>query len=77
MSPNDDLFWIKEERVLITQLLASDTPIFGACYGAQQIAKVLGSKIGKAPHKEVGWAPVYLQNHVIDGLPEKIVALLA
>ncbi|MDT9544551.1 type 1 glutamine amidotransferase [Lactobacillus jensenii] len=75
MSPNDDLFWIKEERVLITQLLASDTPIFGACYGAQQIAKVLGSKIGKAPHKEVGWAPVYLQNHVIDGLPEKIVAL--
>ena len=75
MSPNDDLNWIKQERVLIKQLLDQGKPIFGACYGAQQIAKMLGCEIGKAPHKEVGWAPVYRQSDVIPGIPEKLVAL--
>lgn len=75
MSPNDDDEWIEQERTLINQLLAQDKPIFGACFGAQQIAKALGYKIGKAPHKEVGWAPVYLQTGAIPGLPDKITAL--
>ncbi|CAH1857105.1 type 1 glutamine amidotransferase [Convivina intestini] len=69
MSPNDDLAWIKAERVLIKQLLSLDVPIFGACYGAQQIAKTLGCSVTKAPYKEVGWAPVYRQSDVIKGLP--------
>lgn len=75
MSPNDDLPWIKQERELIKQLLDKHRPIFGACFGAQQIAKTLGCKVGKAPHKEVGWAPVYRQSDVIPGLPEKVEAL--
>ncbi|WP_076459635.1 type 1 glutamine amidotransferase [Limosilactobacillus caccae] len=75
MSPNDDEPWIKEERELIKQLLDAHRPIFGACFGAQQIAKTLGYKVGKAPHKEVGWAPVYRQNDIIPGVPEKLVAL--
>ncbi|GGI62364.1 type 1 glutamine amidotransferase [Limosilactobacillus caviae] len=75
MSPNDDLPWIKQERVLIQQLLDAHKPIFGACYGAQQIAKTLGYAIKKAPHKEVGWAPVYLKNNIIPGIPEKLTAL--
>ena len=75
MSPNDDLPWIKQERVLIKQLLAQHKPIFGACYGAQQIAKTLGYQIGKAPHKEVGWAPVYRQSTAVPGIPEKLDAL--
>ncbi len=75
MSPNDDLPWIKQERALIKQLLAQHKPIFGACYGAQQIAKTLGYQIGKAPHKEVGWAPVYRQSTAVPGIPEKLDAL--
>lgn len=75
MSPNDDLPWIKQERQLIKELLATDTPLFGACYGAQQIAKTLGAAITKAPAKEVGWAPVYRQSQVITNLPEKLLAL--
>ncbi|KRN81103.1 type 1 glutamine amidotransferase [Ligilactobacillus acidipiscis] len=75
MSPNDDLTWIKEERHLIQQLLNNDTPMFGACYGAQQITKTLGYPVIKAPAKEVGWAPVYLQANVISGIPEKLTAL--
>lgn len=75
MSPNDDLEWIKQERELIHQLLQQHKPIFGACYGAQQITKVLGCEVLTAPHKEVGWAPVYRQNDVIPGLPEQLTVL--
>ncbi|MCC4325490.1 type 1 glutamine amidotransferase [Limosilactobacillus reuteri] len=75
MSPNDDLTWIKQERVLIQQLIEAHKPIFGACYGAQQIAKTLGYAIKTAPHKEVGWAPVYLKSDIIPNIPEKLTAL--
>ena len=75
MSPNDDLLWIKQERVLIQQLLDAHKPIFGACYGAQQIAKTLGYAVKKAPHKEVGWAPVYLKSDIISDIPPKLAAL--
>ena len=75
MSPNDDLPWIKQERLLIKQLLDQHKPIFGACYGAQQIAKTLGYDVKKAPHKEVGWAPVYLKSNLISDIPEKLTAL--
>ena len=75
MSPNDDLPWIKQERELIQELLDKDVPMFGACYGAQQIAKTLGYKVSAAPAKEVGWAPVYLQSHEIPDLPAELLAL--
>ncbi|AFS00911.1 type 1 glutamine amidotransferase [Lentilactobacillus buchneri] len=75
MSPNDDLPWIQQERELIQQLLDAQTPIFGACFGAQQIAKVLGYAVSKGPAKEVGWAPVYRKSDVIPGLPEQLTAL--
>lgn len=75
MSPNDDLPWISQERELIQELLDKDLPMFGACYGAQQIAKTLGYKVSEAPAKEVGWAPVYLQSHVIPDLPAELLAL--
>jgi len=75
MSPNDDLPWIKQERDLIKALMATDTPIFGACFGAQQITKTLGYPITKAPAKEVGWAPVYRQATVIPDLPATLNVL--
>ncbi|MDF7682300.1 type 1 glutamine amidotransferase [Lactobacillus sp. ESL0679] len=75
MSPNDDLPWIKQERQLIKTLLAQDKPIFGACFGAQQIAKTLGATIKKAAVKEVGWAPVHLETTAIPDLPTELLAL--
>ena len=75
MSPNDDFSWIKQAKQLVKDLLAKDRPIFGACFGAQLIAKTLGCQIGKAPAKEVGWASVYRQSDVIPGIPEKLTAL--
>ncbi|MCO5497675.1 type 1 glutamine amidotransferase [Enterococcus casseliflavus] len=75
MSPNDKIDWIFEERVLIKKLLDKNIPIFGACYGAQQIAKTLGYSVTKSPHKEVGWAPVYLKSNIIPDIPDKLIAL--
>lgn len=75
MSPNDDIDWIKNERILIDELLKKGTPIFGACYGAQQIVKTLGYEVSKAPYKEVGWAPVYLKSDIVEGIPQKLLAL--
>lgn len=75
MSPNDKLPWIIKERNLIKELLRENKPIFGACYGAQQIAKVLGSEIIKSPFKEVGWADVIKQNNLIPNLPDRLSVL--
>ncbi|MFD1417549.1 type 1 glutamine amidotransferase [Companilactobacillus keshanensis] len=75
MSPNDNIDWIKNERELIKQLLDKNTPMFGVCYGAQQISKTLGYSVSKSPAKEVGWAPVYLQTQEIPEIPDKMMAL--
>ncbi|MBM6754422.1 type 1 glutamine amidotransferase [Lactobacillus alvi] len=74
-SPNDDFPWIKAERQLIKEMLIADKPIFGACFGAQQIAVVLGAKVHKAAVKEVGWAPVNLQSDVLTDFPQTATVL--
>lgn len=71
MSPNDDLPWIGQERQLIQALLTQNKPLFGVCFGAQQITKTLGYPVTKAPAKEVGWAPVYRQATTVRGIPLK------
>lgn len=71
MSPNDDLPWISQERQLIKELLTQNKPLFGVCFGAQQITKTLGYPVTKAPAKEVGWAPVYRQTTTVRGIPLK------
>lgn len=75
MSVNDDTDWIKTERKLIKQLIDNDTPIFGACFGAQQIAKTLGYQVIIGAAKEVGWAPVTKQTEVIPGIPAQLEVL--
>jgi GMP synthase - Glutamine amidotransferase domain len=75
MSPNDELDWIKQERVLIQELIAQDKPIFGVCYGAQQIVKTLGYQVTRAPAKEVGWAPVYRRDVKYLEIPEELRVL--
>lgn len=75
MSPNDHDDWIQKERTLIREMLAVHKPVFGACFGAQQLSKTLGGTVTDAPAKEVGWAPVYRKADVIPNLPDKLIAL--
>lgn len=75
MSPNDNLPWIQAERTLIKELIERDIPLFGACFGAQQIVKTLGGQVKKAPAKEVGWGKVTRQSSVIPQIPQELLAL--
>lgn len=75
MSPNDHLVWIKQERKLIKALLQAGKPLLGVCFGAQQIAMTLGGKVVRAPHKEVGWAPIYRQKAIMPFLPKQMTVL--
>ncbi len=75
MSPNDTDDWIFKERELIRELLKANKPMFGACYGAQQITKAIGYTVSKSPVKEVGWDKVYLESDTIPDLPKELMAL--
>ncbi|AUI72138.1 type 1 glutamine amidotransferase [Companilactobacillus alimentarius] len=75
MSPNDNLSWIKQERDLIKELLNQNKPLFGVCFGAQQITKALGYEVSKAPAKEVGFAPVYRRDAKFLNIPEELNVL--
>lgn len=75
MSPNDQLSWILQERQLIADLITKHVPMLGICFGAQQIAKVLGGSVLTAPAKEVGWGNVWRQSTVITNLPAQLSVL--
>lgn len=75
ISPNDHDEFISQERKLIQQLIDQDKPIFGACFGAQQISKTLGYEVKKSPVKEVGWGEVTKQADVIPDLPKTLNVL--
>ncbi len=50
--------WLVNEKKAIEQAIKSDKLIFGFCLGAQLIADVLGARVYKNKHKEIGWYPV-------------------
>ncbi len=69
--------FLKEECHLLEAAVRADMPTLGICLGAQLTAKVLGAKIMKAPHKEVGWYNVRLtaegrKDSLFKGLGEEL-----
>ena len=62
MSAHDEskYSWLKAEKDLIGQAIATGKPILGVCLGSQLIADVLGSKVYKNPEPEIGWFPIEL-----------------
>ena len=76
MNPDDEMPWIQSERELILVLMAQNKPIYGACFGAQQISKALGYAVLKSPVKEVGWDDVYLESEIIPNIPSRLKAYI-
>jgi GMP synthase (glutamine-hydrolysing) len=60
MSANDaQAFpWLTREKKYIEKAMHAGKKVLGICLGAQLIADVLGSKVTRNPHKEIGWFPV-------------------
>lgn len=55
-----DHVWLKAEKWFVRQVIEAGKPVLGICLGAQLIADVLGAKVTKGKHKEIGWFPVRL-----------------
>jgi GMP synthase-like glutamine amidotransferase len=56
--------WLAAEKKLIEQSIKSAKLVLGVCLGAQLLADVLGAKVYRNKHKEIGWFPV---RHVQEG----------
>ena len=58
MSVNDPLPWIDEEIALLRDADARGVPIIGHCLGGQLLARAFGGTVTRAPHVELGWGRV-------------------
>jgi GMP synthase-like glutamine amidotransferase len=71
--------WLVREKEFIARAIASDKTLLGICLGAQLMADVLGARIYRNEHSEIGWHPVRLTaaaraSPVFGALPEEFTA---
>ena len=51
--------WLADEKKLIERAVQAGKRVLGVCLGTQQLlADVLGGKVYKGQHNEIGWFPV-------------------
>lgn len=66
--------WLRPEKARIADAIAAGRSVVGICLGAQLIADVLGARVYRNAHKEIGWLPVQLTDAgrahpLCEGLP--------
>ena len=61
MSVSDELLypWLRDEKKLIFQAIEQQKVVVGICLGAQLIAEVLGARVRRNDHREIGWFPIH------------------
>ncbi|MGF1678346.1 MAG: type 1 glutamine amidotransferase [Candidatus Methylacidiphilales bacterium] len=69
--------WLTPEKQLIEQAIQQDKTVIGICLGAQLIAEVLGARVYRAPHQEMGWFPIDMTDEAVGSpvfapLPKKL-----
>lgn len=81
MSVHDEreLPWLIAEKRYVQKAIESGKVVIGICLGAQLIAEVLGAKVRKNAHPEIGWFPVSRtaaseQSAVFSQLPKEFPA---
>ena len=52
--------WFVQEKKFIEKAIASGKSVLGICLGAQLVSDVLGGRVYRNLHKEIGWFPVKL-----------------
>lgn len=62
MSVHDERIypWLVAEKKLIARAVKAGKRVLGVCLGAQLLADVLGARVYRNRHKEIGWFPVRL-----------------
>ena len=75
MHPDQDAEhpWLEEEAAFIREAIDHDVPLFGACLGAQLIARSMGAHVGPIATSEVGWYRVTVNDA---GLADPVLGVL-
>jgi len=50
--------WLADEKRAIERAIAARKHVVGVCLGSQLIARVLGAKVTRNRHPEIGWFPI-------------------
>lgn len=69
--------WLAREKRFIRQAIDAGKTVLGICLGAQLIADVLGGKVTRNAHREIGWFPIELtpdarKFRLFDFLPQRL-----
>jgi len=62
-SDEESVPWLRAEMEFLRAAIDHGTQVLGICLGAQMLAKVLGGRVSRHPHAEIGW-------HQLELLPE-------
>jgi GMP synthase-like glutamine amidotransferase len=73
--------WLHEEYDLLRELVATETPLFAICLGAQALSHAFGGEVRKLPAQQAGFAEVSLteegaRDPVLGVLPPRFEALV-
>jgi len=73
-----ELPWLHGEKTLIRSAIDTSRMVVGICLGAQLMADVLGARVYRNAHREIGWLPVDLTaaattTGIFRGLPDRPV----
>jgi GMP synthase (glutamine-hydrolysing) len=69
---DDEYPWLTLEKEFIESVIKREVPVLGICLGAQLIANVLGAKVTKNAHEEIGWFSVKRTKGLIDSRVENL-----
>ncbi len=56
--------WLVNEKRFIEQAINAGKIVLGICLGAQLIADVLGARVFRNRHREIGWFPIRISEQV-------------
>lgn len=73
----DQYPWLKDEKKFITKAIQQNKVILGICLGSQLIAEVIGGKVYRHIHDEIGWWDVHFtkstqQTDLFKDLPKSL-----
>jgi GMP synthase-like glutamine amidotransferase len=72
---DEDLYpWLTAEKKFIADAINAGKKIMGICLGAQLLACVLGAKVTRNPHREIGWFPLQTGANTTDHPIAKILS---
>ncbi|WP_455714217.1 type 1 glutamine amidotransferase [Anaerosporobacter sp.] len=58
--------WLRAEKEFIKTAIERKKVVIGLCLGAQLIADIIGGRVIRNQHKEIGWFPITLCENISD-----------